>query len=142
MLHTLSSSNDSLSQRIMWLLRRIGVPCEIKRYQRTRRRGWRRRTELKAVHARSASRPSSPIGDIRIRNRTAIVDYISAAPARGAIDAGAWQRRVEATTSGWIIGRLAMLPLMMNLLRSRLKEAGTPVHPGANRQRNAQPLLG
>jgi hypothetical protein len=41
---TLHHLNDSRSQRVLWLLEELGLPYEIKRYQRNAETGWRRRS--------------------------------------------------------------------------------------------------
>src|SRR5450759_116675 len=70
---TLHHLNDSRSQRILWLLEELGVPYEMKRYQRdaTTRLA---PPELTAVHPLGKS-PVITDGDIRLAESGAIVDY-------------------------------------------------------------------
>ena len=56
---TLHHLNNSRSQRILWLLEELGVPYEIKRYQRDATT-MLAPPELRAVH-HWANRPSSPM---------------------------------------------------------------------------------
>ncbi len=61
---TLHHLNDSRSQRILWLLEELGVPYEMKRYQRNPETRLAP-PELKAVHPLGKS-PVITDGDIRI----------------------------------------------------------------------------
>ena len=120
--------NASRSQRIIWLLEELGVPYEIKRYQRdaTTRLA---PPELAAVHPLGKS-PVITDGGIRIGESGAIVDYLIRAygngtmmPAMGTVDYEAYNEWLHYSEGS------AMLPLMLNLYVSRLKEAGAPLHP-------------
>lgn len=129
---TLHHLNDSRSQRVLWLLEELGTPYEIKRYQRdavTRLAP----PELMAVHPLGKS-PVVTDGEIRIAESGAIVDYIirtygqgngkpAMMPAPGTADYEAYNEWLHYSEGS------AMLPLMMNLYISRLKEAGAPLHP-------------
>jgi glutathione S-transferase len=90
---TLHHLNDSRSQRILWLLEELGVPYEMKRYQRdaTTRLA---PPELTAVHPLGKS-PVITDGDIRIAESGAIVDYIIPHLRQGQDDARARQRRLR-----------------------------------------------
>jgi glutathione S-transferase len=120
--------NDSRSQRILWLLEELGVPYEIKRYQRdaaTRLAP----PELKDVHPLGKS-PVITDGAETIAESGAIVDYIvrkygkgGFSPAPGSADFekyNEWLHYAEGS---------AMLPLMLNMYVMRLGEAGAPLHP-------------
>lgn len=129
---TLHHLNDSRSQRVLWLLEELGTPYEIKRYQRdaiTRLAP----PELMAVHPLGKS-PVITDGEIRIAESGAIVDYIirkygqgngkpAMMPAPGTADYESYNEWLHYSEGS------AMLPLMMNLYISRLKEAGAPLHP-------------
>src|SRR5882672_6072019 len=71
---TLHHLNDSRSQRILWLLEELGLPYEMKHYQRdaTTRLA---PPELTAVHPLGKS-PVITDGGIRIAESAAIVDYV------------------------------------------------------------------
>jgi glutathione S-transferase len=125
---TLHHLNDSRSQRILWLLEELGTPYELKRYQRdaaTRLAP----PELEAVHPLGKS-PVITDGDTTIAESGAIVDYLirhygggKLMPAPGSADFEAYQEWLHYSEGS------AMLPLMLNLYVSRLKEAGAPLHP-------------
>jgi len=125
---TLHHLNDSRSQRILWLLEELGTPYEMKRYHRdaTTRLA---PPELVAVHPLGKS-PVITDGDIRIAESGAIVDYIIRRYGKGAMMPAAGSAEYEAYNE-WLhySEGSAMLPLMLNLYVSRLKEAGAPLHP-------------
>ena len=125
---TLHHLNDSRSQRILWLLEELGTPYEMKRYQRdaTTRLA---PPELEQVHPLGKS-PVITDGDIKIAESGAIVDYIirtygkgKMMPAQGGAEYEAYNEWLHYSEGS------AMLPLMLNLYVSRLKEAGAPLHP-------------
>jgi len=125
---TLHHLNDSRSQRILWLLEELGTPYEVKRYQRdaaTRLAP----PELVAVHPLGKS-PVITDRDVRIAESAAIVDYVirrygreAMMPAIGSADYEAYNEWLHYSEGS------AMLPLMLHLYVSRLKEAGAPLHP-------------
>ncbi|MFY9955213.1 glutathione S-transferase family protein [Bradyrhizobium sp.] len=124
---TLHHLNDSRSQRILWLLEELGTPYEMKKYQRMETR--LAPPELEAAHPLGKS-PVITDGDIRIAESGAIVDYIirtygkgKMMPAVGSADYEAYNEWLHYSEGS------AMLPLMLNLYVSRLKEAGAPLHP-------------
>ena len=124
---TLHHLNDSRSQRILWLLEELGTPYEMKKYQRMETR--LAPPDLEAAHPLGKS-PVITDGDIRIAESGAIVDYIirtygkgKMMPAVGSADYEAYNEWLHYSEGS------AMLPLMLNLYVSRLKEAGAPLHP-------------
>ncbi len=125
---TLHHLNDSRSQRILWLLEELEVPYEMKRYQRdaTTRLA---PPELTAVHPLGKS-PVITDGEIRIAESGAIVDYIIRTHGKGAMMPAPGSAEYEVYNE-WLhyAEGSAMLPLMLNLYVSRLKEAGAPLHP-------------
>src|SRR6202051_3045351 len=80
---TLHHLNDSRSQRILWLLEELGMPYEMKRYQRdaTTRLA---PPELTAVHPLGKS-PVITDGAIKIAESAAIVDYLIRTYGQGAM---------------------------------------------------------
>ncbi|MGQ0686538.1 glutathione S-transferase family protein [Bradyrhizobium sp.] len=129
---TLHHLNDSRSQRILWLLEELGTPYELKRYQRDAQTRLAP-PELKAVHPLGKS-PVITDGDVRSAESAAIVDYIirrygqgngkpAMMPAPGGAEYEAYYEWLHYSEGS------AMLPLMLNLYVSRLKEAGAPLHP-------------
>ena len=129
---TLHHLNDSRSQRILWLLEELGTPYDIKRYQRdaTTRLA---PPELTAVHPLGKS-PVITDGGITIAESGAIVDYIIRTYGQGNGKSAMMPRPDSADFEAyneWLhySEGSAMLPLMLNLYVSRLKEAGAPLHP-------------
>ena len=125
---TLHHLNDSRSQRILWLLEELGTPYEMKRYQRNAETRLAP-PELAKIHPLGKS-PVITDGDTTIAESGAIVDYIirrygkgAMMPAPGSADYEAYNEWLHYSEGS------AMLPLMLNLYVSRLKEAGAPLHP-------------
>ena len=118
--------NNSRSQRILWLLEELGVPYEIKFYQRDATTNLAP-PELKAVHPLGKSPVITDQGHT-IAESGAIVDYLirtygagRLAPAVGAFDYETyleWLHYAEGS---------AMLPLMLQLYTMRLGEAAAPL---------------
>ena len=120
--------NDSRSQRILWLLEELGLPYEIKRYQRdaaTRLAP----PELKAVHPLGKS-PVITDGDRTVHESGAIIDYIIRRHGGGRLAPALGSDAYEAYNQ-WIhyAEGSAMLPLMLQLYVGRLGEAGAPLQP-------------
>jgi len=120
--------NDSRSQRILWLLEELGVPYEIKRYQRdaTTRLA---PPELTAVHPLGKS-PVITDGDRVVHESGAIIDYIirrhgggRLAPALGSDAYETYQQWLHYAEGS------AMLPLMLAMYAGRLGEAAAPLKP-------------
>jgi glutathione S-transferase len=128
---TVHHLNNSRSQRVLWLLEELGVPYEIVRYQR--QPDMRAPKELLKIHPLGKS-PVIVDGDIRIAESGAVVDYLirrygqgngkpAMMPAPDSADFEAYNEWLHYSEGS------AMLPLMLNLYVSRLKEAGSPLHP-------------
>jgi glutathione S-transferase len=133
---TLHHLNDSRSQRILWLLEELGTPYEMKKYQRdaTTRLA---PSELTAVHPLGKS-PVITDGAVRIAESGAIVDYLIRRYGQGSDNGNDNKNLMPAPDSAdfepyheWLhySEGSGMLPLMLNLYVSRLKEAGAPLHP-------------
>ncbi len=125
---TLHHLNDSRSQRILWLLEELGTPYELVRYQRNEQTRLAP-PELEKIHPLGKS-PVIVDGDIRIAESGAIVDYIIRRYGKGAMMPALGSAEYESYNE-WLhyAEGSAMLPLMLNLYVSRLKEAGAPLHP-------------
>src|SRR6201988_3311763 len=125
---TLHHLNYSRSQRILWLLEELGTPYEIKKYQRdpTTRLA---PPELMAVHPLGKS-PVITDGDVKIAESGAIVDYVIRRYGKGAMMPAIGSAEYEPYNE-WLhySEGSAMLPLMLNLYVSRLKEAALPLQP-------------
>lgn len=120
--------NDSRSQRVLWLLEELGLPYEIRRYQRDPKTRLAP-PELLAVNPVGKS-PVIEDGGSTIIESAAIIDYIirrhgegrlQPDPASAAYDKyQQWMHYAEGS---------AMLPLMLNLYVMRLGEAGAALAP-------------
>ncbi len=120
--------NDSRSQRILWLLEELGVPYDIKFYQRDAKTRLAP-AELKAVHPLGKSPVITDAGRVIIESG-AIVDYIIRHHGQGRLqpdpatpaydDYVQWLHFAEGS---------AMLPMLLKLYVSRLGEAGAPLGP-------------
>lgn len=120
--------NNSRSQRILWALEELGVPYEIKRYQRDAQTNLAP-PELKQVHPLGKS-PVITDGNRTLIESGAIIDYIIRHYGKGRLQPGVetpeydlyqqWLQYAEGS---------AMLPLMLNLYVGRLGEAGAPLKP-------------
>ena len=125
---TVHHLNDSRSQRILWLLEELGLPYEIKPYQRdaTTRLA---PPELTAVHPLGKSPVITDNGRTIIESG-AIVDYIIRRYGRGRLqpapETPAYDEYVQ-----WLhyAEGSAMLPLMLNLYAMRLGAAAAPLTP-------------
>ena len=73
--------NNSRSQRILWLLEELGLPYEIKRYQRDAKTRLAP-PELKAVHPLGKS-PVIEDGAVKVAESGAIVEYVIAKHGKG-----------------------------------------------------------
>ena len=125
---TLHHLNDSRSQRILWLLEELGTPYEIKHYQRDAKTRLAP-PELTAIHPLGKS-PVISDGDLKIAESGAIVDYLIRKYGNGKMMPQAGTRDYEVYNEWLHYGEgSAMLPLMLHLYVSRLKEAGAPLHP-------------
>ncbi len=120
--------NDSRSQRVLWLLEELGVPYEIKPYQRDAQTRLAP-PELKQVHPLGKS-PVITDGSKTIIESGAIIDYVirrygkgrmQPAPETAAYDEYVqWMHYAEGS---------AMLPLMLNLYAARLGDGAAALMP-------------
>ena len=123
---TVHHLNNSRSQRILWLLEELGLPYEIKRYQRDAKT-MLAPPELLKVHPLGKS-PVITDGDITVAESGAIVEYLIAPygdradlrPAKGTPEYRAytyWLHFAEGS---------AMPPLLMKLVFNRIKTTPMP----------------
>jgi glutathione S-transferase len=120
--------NDSRSQRILWLLEELGLPYEIKPYQRDAQTRLAP-PELKKVHPLGKS-PVITDGNRTIIESGAIIDYVIRRHGKGRLqpapetpeydEYAQWMHYAEGS---------AMLPLMLNLYSARLGDAAAPLMP-------------
>ena len=125
---TIHHLNDSRSQRVLWLLEELGLPYEIVHYQRdaTTRLA---PPELKAISPLGKS-PVLTDGDRTIIESGAIIDTIIRRHGGGRLQPDPASADYD-TYQQWLhyAEGSAMLPLMLHLYVSRLKEAGAPLAP-------------
>jgi glutathione S-transferase len=114
--------NNSRSQRVLWLLEELGLPYEIKRYQRDAKTNLAP-PELRAVHPLGKS-PVLEDGGLLLAESGAIVDYLADkygagrfAPPPGTAERlryAYWMHFAEGT---------AMPPLLLKLIFDRVKRS-------------------
>ena len=120
--------NDSRSQRILWLLEELGLPYEIKPYQRDSQTRLAP-PELKKVHMLGKS-PVITDANLTIIESGAIIDYVIRRHGKGRLqpapETSAYDEYVQ-----WMhyAEGSAMLPLMLNLYAARLGAAAAPLMP-------------
>ncbi len=125
---TVHHLNNSRSQRILWLLEELGLPYEIKRYQRDPKTNLAP-PELKAINPLGKS-PVIEDGSLVLIESGAIVDYLIRRHGNGRLQpdpaTAAYDEYVK-----WLhfAEGSAMLPLMLNLYVGRLGDAGAPLRP-------------
>jgi len=116
---TVHHLNDSRSQRVLWLLEELGLPYEVKRYQRDAKT-MLAPPELKAIHPLGKS-PVLDDGDVRVAETGAIVEYLLDTPGGPAL------RPARGTPEGrrftyWLhyAEGSAMTPLLLKLIFSQI----------------------
>ena len=120
--------NASRSRRITWLLEELGVPYTVITYQRDAKTNLAP-PELTAIHPLGKSPVIRDKGHVVIESG-AIIDYLVRHYGQGRFQPAAntqdYERYVQLLH--YAEGS-AMLPLMLRLYVSRLKDAGAPLHP-------------
>ena len=117
--------NNSRSQRILWLLEELGLPYEIKRYQRDPKT-MLAPPELRAVHPLGKS-PVISDGDLTIAESGAIVEYLAGKYGAGKLVPGAGSREYL-RYSYWLhfAEGSAMPPLLLKLIFDRMETGPMP----------------
>ena len=125
---TVHHLNNSRSQRILWLLEELGLPYQIKRYQRDPKTNLAP-PELKAIHPLGKSPVIEDGGQVLIES-AAIIDYLIRRHGAGRLQPDPATATYDQYVQ-WLhfAEGSAMLPLMLNLYVGRLGEAGAPLHP-------------
>lgn len=110
---------DSRSQRVLWLLEELGLPYEVKRYERDPKT-MLAPPELRAIHPLGKS-PVVDDGDIRVAETGAIVDYLLDAHGQGRLkpQPGTAEARRFTYWLHYAEGS-AMTPLLLKLVFSQL----------------------
>lgn len=120
--------NNSRSQRILWLLEELGVPYELKFYERDAKTNLAP-PELKAISPLGKS-PVIEDGPHTLIESGAIVDYLIRRHGDGRLQPDPATATYDEYVQ-WLhfAEGSAMLPLMLNLYIGRLGEAGAPLQP-------------
>ena len=122
---TVHHLNNSRSQRILWLLEELGVPYEIRRYQRDPKT-MLAPPELLRVHPLGKS-PVITDGDLTIAESGAIVEYLVERYGKGAlIPPPGSPERLRYTYWLHFAEGTAMPPLVMTLVFNRIESAPMP----------------
>ena len=117
--------NNSRSQRILWLLEELGVPYDIKRYQRDAKTSLAP-PELLAVHPLGKS-PVITDGDLTLAESGAIVEYLVDRYGKGAlVPPQGTPGRIRYTYWLHFAEGSAMPPLVMKLVFNRVEKAPMP----------------
>ena len=125
---TVHHLNDSRSQRILWLLEELGLPYEVRRYQRDPRTRLAP-PELEAVSPLGKS-PAVTDGPRTLIESGAIIETLIRHHGAGRLQPGPDTSDYD-TYVQWLhyAEGSAMLPLMLRLYVSRLGDAGAPLAP-------------
>ena len=125
---TVHHLNDSRSQRVLWLLEELGVPYDIKHYQRNAQTRLAP-PELIAVHPLGKSPVITDEG-VTVFESGAIIDYLIRHHGNGQLQPATHTPAYEVYQQ-WMhyAEGSAMLPLLLKLYVSRLGEAGAPLAP-------------
>jgi len=125
---TVHHLNNSRSQRILWLLEELGLPYEIKRYQRDPKTNLAP-PELKAINPLGKS-PVIEDGPHVLIESGAIVDYLIRRHGNGKLQPDPASATYDEYVQ-WLhfAEGSAILPLMLNLYVGRLGDAGAPLLP-------------
>jgi glutathione S-transferase len=117
--------NNSRSQRVLWLLEELGVPYEIRKYERDAKT-MLAPPELKKVHPLGKS-PVITDGDITVAESGAIIEYLverygngRLAPAIGSLERLRWRYWMHFAEGS------AMPPLLLKLIFDKVASAPMP----------------
>ncbi len=117
--------NNSRSQRILWLLEELGLPYEVKRYQRDAKT-MLAPPELRAVHPLGKS-PVVSDGALTLAESGAIVEYLAGTYGAGAlVPAAGTPERLRYTYWLHFSEGSAMPPLLMKLIFDRMESGPMP----------------
>ncbi len=122
---TVHHLNDSRSQRVLWLLEELGLPYEIKHYQRDRST-MLAPPELLKVHPLGKS-PVITDGDVTVAESGAIIEYLverfgngRLVPAPGTLERLRWRYWMHFAEGS------AMPPLLLKLVFMRISSTKMP----------------
>jgi glutathione S-transferase len=122
---TVHHLNNSRSQRVLWLLEELGLPYEIRHYQRDAQT-MLAPAALKAVHPLGKS-PVITDGDITVAESGAIIEYLLDTHGQGRLRpaAGTAEQRRFTYWLHFAEGS-AMPPLLLKLIFARVQSAPMP----------------
>jgi glutathione S-transferase len=122
---TVHHLNNSRSQRILWLLEELGLPYEIKRYQRDAKT-MLAPPELRAIHPLGKS-PVISDGGLTLAESGAIVEYLADRYGAGKLaPAPGTPERLRYTYWMHFAEGSAMPPLLMKLVFDRMETGPMP----------------
>lgn len=122
---TVHHLNNSRSQRVLWLLEELGLPYEIKHYQRDARTMLAPR-ELRAVHPLGKS-PVITDGDITVAESGAIIEYLVETYGNGCLrPAAGTPARLRYTYWLHYAEGSAMPPLLLTLIFTMMPKGPMP----------------
>lgn len=117
--------NNSRSQRVLWILEELGVPYEIKHYQRDRAT-MLAPPELRAVHPLGKS-PVITDGALTLAESGAILEYLAEKYGAGRlVPAAGTPERLRYTYWMHYAEGSAMPPLLMRLVFNRIERTPAP----------------
>ena len=117
--------NNSRSQRVLWLLEELGLPYEVKRYQRDPNT-MLAPPELRAVHPLGKS-PVIEDGGLKLAESGAILEYLAGRYGEGKlVPAAGTPERMRYTYWMHYAEGSAMPPLLMKLIFTRLESGPMP----------------
>jgi glutathione S-transferase len=117
--------NNSRSQRVLWLLEELGLPYEVKRYQRDAKT-MLAPPELRAVHPLGKS-PVIQDGGTTLAESGAIIEYLVAGHGNGRlIPAAGTPERLRYTYWMHFAEGSAMPPLLLKLVFDRIEKGPMP----------------
>ena len=117
--------NNSRSQRVLWMLEELGVPYEIKRYQRDAKT-MLAPPELKSVHPLGKS-PVIQDGAVTLAESGAILEYLAERHGGGRlVPAPGTPERLRYTYWMHFAEGSAMPPLLLLLIFNRIEKAPMP----------------
>jgi glutathione S-transferase len=122
---TVHHLDNSRSQRILWLLEELGLPYEVKRYQRDPQT-MLAPAELRAVHPLGKS-PVISDGEITLAESGAIIEYLAGKYGEGRLlpPAGT-PERVQCSYWLHFAEGSAMPPLLLKLIFDRIEKGPMP----------------
>ena len=122
---TVHHLNNSRSQRVLWLLEELGVPYEIKHYQRDPKT-MLAPASLRAVHPLGKS-PVITDGEVTVAESGAIIEYLIGRYGDGRfVPAAGTPERLRYTYWLHYAEGSAMPPLLLSLIFARLPKAPMP----------------